>query len=76
MHVNAATHSRRNQYCGISRISEISGMWKESLEIRKSVITEILGTIEDIWQNPNLNSNNINSINEGTYLSSIIPQIS
>ena len=48
------------------------GSWKESLVIRKNVVSEILGTIKDIWNNPAFSSNYVNSLNEDTYVLNVI----
>ncbi|CAG8526510.1 10927_t:CDS:2 [Funneliformis mosseae] len=62
--------ARRMVPQNFSAIREIS--WKESLEIRKDIISEILSTIKNIWNNPAFEPNYANSLNEGTYVSNVI----
>ncbi|RHZ84499.1 hypothetical protein Glove_80g10 [Diversispora epigaea] len=48
------------------------GSWKESGEKISYVVEEILGTLEDIWNNPALSYEVAKTLNEGTYQSTVI----
>ncbi|RHZ89310.1 hypothetical protein Glove_16g162 [Diversispora epigaea] len=54
------------------KITRKVNSWKESEEKISCVVSEILGTLEDIWNNSALTSEMAKTLNEGTYQSTVI----
>ncbi|CAI2187067.1 14976_t:CDS:2, partial [Funneliformis geosporum] len=57
----------KHQKESTSRLLKHDSSWKESLEIRKDIILEILSTIKNFWNNPAFGPNYATSLNKGTY---------
>src|SRR6185437_8694676 len=64
--------SSRNYYNRSPEKLTHDGTWKESEEEITCVVKEIFSVLEDIWNNPALDSEVSKSLNEGTYQSTVI----
>ena len=63
------TNFNKHQPETIPKLLKHDATWKESIEVRREIISEILNTIKNIWSNPIFDPNYANSLNEGIYLS-------
>ncbi|CAG8492054.1 13800_t:CDS:1 [Cetraspora pellucida] len=66
------TSFSNHNYSGFSDKFIYNKTWKESEEEILLVVNDIFSTIEDVWNNPALNSKTAEALNEETYQSTVI----
>jgi len=72
MYGNFVVSFSKHQIKSTLRPLKHDSSWKELLEICKDIISEILSTIKNIWNNPIFGPNYANSLNKDTYVSNVI----